>query len=90
MQSLSIPEDAMNNNCLEFTIITPSYQGHAALRHLSGVVERGSMAAIENVNGSGRSPLMKGIAVLDMAGGFLALGTRPVQAVADPTRYHGG
>jgi zinc/manganese transport system ATP-binding protein len=62
MQSLSIAEDAMTENCLEFNNLTLGYQGHAAVHHLSGVVKRGSLTAVVGANGSGKSTLMKGIA----------------------------
>lgn len=62
MQSLSIPEDAMNDTCLEFKNLTLGYQGHAAVHHLSGEVQRGSLTAIVGANGSGKSTLLKGIA----------------------------
>lgn len=62
MQSLSIPEDAMNNTCLEFRNLTLGYRGHAAVHHLSGGVKQGSLTAIVGANGSGKSTLLKGIA----------------------------
>ncbi|MBY5639353.1 metal ABC transporter ATP-binding protein [Rhizobium leguminosarum] len=52
----------MNNTCLEFKNLTLGYQGHAAVHHLSGGVERGSLTAIVGANGSGKSTLLKGIA----------------------------
>lgn len=61
-QALSIPEDAMNDNCLEFKNLTLGYSGHAAVHHLSGVVDRGSLTAVVGANGSGKSTLLKGIA----------------------------
>jgi zinc/manganese transport system ATP-binding protein len=62
MQSLSIPEDAMNTTCLEFKNLTLGYQGHAAVHHLSGTVQRGSLTAVVGANGSGKSTLLKAIA----------------------------
>lgn len=52
----------MNNSCLEFRNLTFGYQGHAAVHHLSGGVERGSLTAVVGANGSGKSTLLKGIA----------------------------
>lgn len=52
----------MTEICLEFDNLTLGYQGRAAVHHLSGVVERGSLTAIFGANGSGKSTLMKGIA----------------------------
>ncbi|WP_331375421.1 zinc ABC transporter ATP-binding protein AztA [Sinorhizobium chiapasense] len=52
----------MSDICLEFKNLTLGYQGHAAIHHLSGVVERGTLTAIVGANGSGKSTLMKGIA----------------------------
>lgn len=51
----------MSNSCLEFNNLTLGYQGHAAVHHLSGLVERGSLTAIVGANGSGKSTLLKGI-----------------------------
>lgn len=52
----------MSNTCLEFKNLTLGYQGHAAVHHLSGEVQRGSLTAVVGANGSGKSTLMKGIA----------------------------
>lgn len=52
----------MRDICLEFKNLTLGYQGHAAVHHLTGAVERGSLTAIVGVNGSGKSTLMRGIA----------------------------
>lgn len=52
----------MTDICLEFKNLTLGYQGHAAVHHLSGRVECGSLTAIVGANGSGKSTLMKGIA----------------------------
>ncbi|MGF9695150.1 zinc ABC transporter ATP-binding protein AztA [Rhizobium sp. 0TCS1.26] len=52
----------MSNICLEFENFTLGYQGHAAVHHLTGGVERGSLTAIVGANGSGKSTLLKGIA----------------------------
>jgi zinc/manganese transport system ATP-binding protein len=64
MQSLSIPEDAMNNTCLEFRNLTLGYQGHAAVHHLSGDVQRSSLTSVVGANGSGKSTLLKSIAAI--------------------------
>lgn len=50
----------MSNSCLEFENLTLGYQGHAAVHHLSGEVQRGSLTAVVGANGSGKSTLMKG------------------------------
>ncbi|SCX22264.1 putative D,D-dipeptide transport ATP-binding protein DdpD [Agrobacterium sp. DSM 25558] len=50
----------MNDICLEFKNFTLGYQGHAAVHHLSGDVQRGSLTAIAGANGSGKSTLLKG------------------------------
>ncbi|UXN57493.1 zinc ABC transporter ATP-binding protein AztA [Phyllobacterium zundukense] len=52
----------MNNTCLDFRNLTLGYQGHAAVHHLSGDVQRGSLTAVVGANGSGKSTLLKGIA----------------------------
>ncbi|RCS22872.1 metal ABC transporter ATP-binding protein [Phyllobacterium salinisoli] len=52
----------MSNTCLEFKNLTLGYHGHAAIHHLSGEVQRGSLTAVVGANGSGKSTLMKGIA----------------------------
>lgn len=52
----------MNNTCLEFRNLTLGYQGHAAVHHLGGDVQRGSLTAVVGANGSGKSTLLKGIA----------------------------
>ncbi|PYE94075.1 zinc/manganese transport system ATP-binding protein [Rhizobium sp. PP-F2F-G38] len=52
----------MSSTCLEFKDLTLGYQRHAAVHHLSGVVERGSLTAVVGANGSGKSTLMKGVA----------------------------
>ncbi|SMD17692.1 zinc ABC transporter ATP-binding protein AztA [Rhizobium sp. RU36D] len=52
----------MSDICLEFDNFTLGYQGHAAVHHLSGRVERGSLTAVVGANGSGKSTLLKGIA----------------------------
>jgi zinc/manganese transport system ATP-binding protein len=59
-----------DQTCLTFNDLTLGYGGHAAVHHLSGVVERGSMTAVIGANGSGKSTLMKGIAgILKPIGG---------------------
>lgn len=54
----------MSNSCLEFKNLTLGYQCHAAVHHLSGQVQRGSLTAIVGANGSGKSTLMKRLARL--------------------------
>lgn len=59
-----------SQTCLTFDNLTLGYGGHAAVHHLSGSIERGSMTAVIGANGSGKSTLMKGIAgVLKPIGG---------------------
>jgi zinc/manganese transport system ATP-binding protein len=41
--------------------LTLAYDGHPAVRHLSGAFARGSLTAIVGPNGSGKSTLMKGM-----------------------------
>lgn len=63
----------MTDICLTFENLTLGYQGHAAVHHLSGTVERGSLTAVVGANGSGKSTLMKGIAgILKPIGGTCA------------------
>ncbi|YBV94686.1 metal ABC transporter ATP-binding protein (plasmid) [Phyllobacteriaceae bacterium JZ32] len=52
----------MTDTSLVLNNLTLGYQGHAAVHHLSGEVESGSLTAIVGANGSGKSTLMKGIA----------------------------
>ena len=52
----------MPETCLIIEDLTLGYQGHAAVHHLSGMVERGALLAIIGANGSGKSTLLKGIA----------------------------
>lgn len=52
----------MSDICLEFNNFTLGYQGHAAVHHLQGRVEQGSLTAVVGANGSGKSTLLKGIA----------------------------
>ncbi len=60
----------MSDICLEFKNLTLGYQGRAAIHHLSGAIERGSLTAIVGPNGSGKSTLMKGVAgILKPIGG---------------------
>jgi zinc/manganese transport system ATP-binding protein len=58
---------------LEFHDLTLGYGTHAAVHHLGGALERGSLTAIYGANGSGKSTLMKGIAGLlpAMSGGIV-------------------
>ena len=42
--------------------VTLAYDGHPAVRHLSGEFSRGSLTAIVGPNGAGKSTLMKGMA----------------------------
>jgi len=44
-----------------FRDLTLGYGGHAAVHHLDGDVERGSLTAIVGANGSGKSTLLKGV-----------------------------
>lgn len=81
----------MSDICLEFKNLTLGYQGHAAVHHLSGAVERGSQTAIVGANGSGKSTLMKGIAGIlkPISGGcvskFQRLAYLPQQSELDRT-----
>lgn len=81
----------MSDICLEFKNLTLGYGGHAAIHHLSGAVERGSLTAIVGANGSGKSTLMKGIAgILKPLGGgcvskFARLAYLPQQSELDRT-----
>jgi zinc/manganese transport system ATP-binding protein len=54
----------MTEFCLRFDNLTLGYSGHAAVHHLSGDVEKGSLTAVVGANGSGKSTLLKGIAGL--------------------------
>ncbi|MCX8999412.1 zinc ABC transporter ATP-binding protein AztA [Rhizobiaceae bacterium BDR2-2] len=64
----------MTEICLSFENLTLGYQGHAAVHHLTGTVERGSLTAVVGANGSGKSTLMKGIAgILKPIGGTCAM-----------------
>jgi zinc/manganese transport system ATP-binding protein len=58
------------NPALIFRDLTLGYNAHAAVHHLSGAVETGSLTAVVGANGSGKSTLMKGIVgVLKPMGG---------------------
>ncbi|MEM1038682.1 MAG: zinc ABC transporter ATP-binding protein AztA [Pseudomonadota bacterium] len=46
---------------LTFDDLTLGYDGHAAVHHLNGTVELGSLTAVVGANGSGKSTLLKGI-----------------------------
>jgi len=46
---------------LTFQDLSLGYDGHAAVHHLDGIVEAGSLTAIVGPNGSGKSTLLKGI-----------------------------
>lgn len=52
----------MSEPSLIFRDLTLGYGSHAAVHHLNGTIERGSLTAIVGANGSGKSTLMKGIA----------------------------
>ena len=54
----------MHEACLRFSDLTLGYNRHPAVRHLTGVVRKGSLLAVVGGNGSGKSTLMKGIAGL--------------------------
>ena len=55
---------------LAFRNLTLGYDGHPAVHHLSGTVERGSLTAIVGPNGAGKSTLLKGaIGLLKPLGG---------------------
>lgn len=65
--------------CLKFSDLTLGYDGHPAVHHLDGVVERGALTAVVGSNGSGKSTLMKAIVgMLRPLGGRIAIasGTR--------------
>lgn len=51
----------MPQACVTFDDLTLGYNSHAAVHHLSGVVEKGALTAVVGANGSGKSTLMKGI-----------------------------
>jgi len=51
----------MSDPCLTFNNLTLGYDRHAAVHHLEGVVDKGSLTAIYGANGSGKSTLLKGI-----------------------------
>jgi energy-coupling factor transporter ATP-binding protein EcfA2 len=50
----------MTGICPEFANLTPGYQDHAAVQHLSGLGECGLLTAVVEANGSGKSNLIKG------------------------------
>ncbi|MGB6118652.1 MAG: ATP-binding cassette domain-containing protein, partial [Mesorhizobium sp.] len=54
----------MAKDCVTFSDLTLGYGSHAAVHHLTGSLERGSLTAIVGANGSGKSTLLKGIASL--------------------------
>jgi zinc/manganese transport system ATP-binding protein len=59
-------------NPVIFRDVSLAYDGHPAVRHLSGAFARGSLTAIVGPNGSGKSTLMKGIVgLLRPAGGLI-------------------
>ncbi|MDK8873240.1 zinc ABC transporter ATP-binding protein AztA [Paracoccus sp. SSJ] len=49
------PADA----CIAFEDLTAGYGSHAAIHHLSGKLERGTLTAVVGPNGSGKSTLVK-------------------------------
>ncbi|MCC2609458.1 zinc ABC transporter ATP-binding protein AztA [Neorhizobium sp. Rsf11] len=81
----------MSDTYLEFNNLTLGYQGHAAVHHLSGLVERGSLTAVVGANGSGKSTLMKGVAGIlkpisgDCTASFKRLAYLPQQSEIDRT-----
>lgn len=46
---------------IRFADLTVGYDSHAAIHHLNGVIDRGSLTAIVGPNGSGKSTLIKSI-----------------------------
>nr|WP_272214434.1 zinc ABC transporter substrate-binding protein [Marinicella sp. W31]MDC2880041.1 zinc ABC transporter substrate-binding protein [Marinicella sp. W31] len=70
----------MAEACLTFRDLTLGYNRHLAVRHLNGVVGKGSLTAVIGGNGSCKSTLMKSIVgKLRPLGGSCAVapGTRP-------------
>lgn len=51
----------MSDAAVTFSDLTLGYDGHPAVHHLNGSVNRGSLTAVVGANGSGKSTLMKGI-----------------------------
>lgn len=51
----------MSGPAVQFENLTLGYDGHPAVHHLSGFVEKGALLAIVGANGCGKSTLMKGI-----------------------------
>jgi zinc/manganese transport system ATP-binding protein len=60
--------------------VTLAYDGHPAVRHLSGEFSRGSLTAIVGPNGAGKSTLIKGMAGL----------LRPTDGLIQPAGLGGG
>ncbi|MBX3566700.1 MAG: metal ABC transporter ATP-binding protein [Rhizobiaceae bacterium] len=54
----------MSDAAITFSDLTLGYNSHAAVHHLNGVVEAGSLTAVVGANGSGKSTLMKAVAGL--------------------------
>lgn len=52
----------MTDGCVTFSDLTLGYSSHAAVHHLSGALQTGSLTAVIGANGSGKSTLLKGIA----------------------------
>lgn len=60
----------MTDTCLRYDNLPLGYHGRAAVHHLSGVVNCGTLTAAVGANGSGKSPLMKVISgILTPIGG---------------------
>lgn len=60
---------------LAFRNLTLAYDGHPAVHHLDGAVERGGLLAVVGPNGAGKSTLLKAIVgLIRPAGGKIDLG----------------
>lgn len=51
----------MSNTSVRLTNLTLGYDGHPAVRNITGTIRRGSLTAVVGPNGSGKSTLLKGI-----------------------------
>lgn len=58
------PDGDLIPACVAFDDFTVGYGSHAAVHHLRGVLETGSLTAVVGPNGSGKSTLIKAIAGL--------------------------
>ncbi|MEL6751483.1 MAG: zinc ABC transporter ATP-binding protein AztA [Pseudomonadota bacterium] len=66
----------METSAVSFRDLTLGYDGHPAVHHLDGAIERGSLTAVVGANGSGKSTLLKGIVgVLPPLGGSVSCAT---------------